>query len=489
MKIAVVGAGVGGLCAAIELAHQGHQVSVYEQNDAPGGKCSRAHAGPFTWDAGPSLLTMPQVFKELFADTGAPLEDELELLAVEPVTRYEFPDGSQVTLSADLPRTIEALEAFSPGAGADWQRFMSICSMMWRASEPVLRGPPLWPLRRPHPGEPMPDPRDALRLRPWATLRGLARSVTRDRRLQLIIERFATYAGADPRRAPAALATAGYLEHVFGAWHPRGGLYAVVEALVRRLEALEGELHLGRRVEAIEVTRGAVRGVHTGTSFEAADAVVADVDGEVVRQVLLGQAKADGDRKRGGLRRPLSLSGFALLLGLDGVSTDQPHHLIRFSGDYDREFDDIFLRGRPADDPTLYICAPRATDPAADPPGRESWFVLVNVPAVGDGADWANYEERIIDRLGIRSRVLERVRRSPGDLERETAASGGAIYGRAPHGRMLGLPRPARRVRGIDGLWLAGGTVHPGGGLPLVALGGRSVAREISRAIARPGWR
>ena len=140
------------------------------------------------------------------------------------MTRYRFADGSAVELSADADRSVAALEAWSPGAGADWKRFLGVCAGMWGASERFLGGPPPWPPRRPAPGEPVPDPRDALRVRPWQTLRGLARSVTGDRRLQMVIERFATYAGADPRRAPAALAVAGYVEHAFGAWHPRGGM-------------------------------------------------------------------------------------------------------------------------------------------------------------------------------------------------------------------------------------------------------------------------
>jgi phytoene dehydrogenase-like protein len=468
---------------------------VLEQGDAPGGKCARVVRGGFRWDAGPSLLTLPHVFRALFATTGAPLDDELELLRVEPVTRYSFADGSCVELSADLPRALEALEAWSPGAGSDWARFLGTCATIWGISEDVLASSP-W---RPR------DPRDALRIRPWWTVRDLARAHARDPRLRMLIERFATYAGADARRAPAALAVAGYVEHAFGAWHPRGGLYELVLALVRRLEALGGELRLGTRVERIDVRHGRARGVVTATGTIAADAVVTDVDEAAVRAFLLAPtgdgrpaARAGGtaeggngaeiaagggagtpSRDRAGTRAERSVSGLALLLGLRGTTPGLAHHSIRFPADYDAELDDLFVHRRPVRDPTIYVCAPGVTDPSDAPDGHEAWFVLVNAPAAGDRADWENAQSELIDRLGVRGRIVERRARTPADLERETGSVGGAIYGAAPHGRLRGLARRGHRISNVRGLWLAGGTVHPGGGLPLVVLGGRAVARAI----------
>jgi len=452
MRVAVVGAGVGGLAAAIELAAAGHRVTVFERAATPGGKCARVERGGFRWDAGPSLLTMPWVFRDL----------ELELLRVEPVTRYEFADGTALELSADLPTALAALEAWSPGSGADWMRFLGTCASMWRASERFLTGPPPWPPRRPEPGEPLPDPRDALRVKPWWTLRDLARAHARDPRLRLVIERFATYAGADPRRAPAALAVAGYVEHAFGAWHPRGGMHELVVAMVRRLEALGGELRLAEPVERILVAHGTVRGVETASGPHFAHAVVTDVDESIVRTQLLGRTPR---------RREPSLSGLALLLGVRATAT--AHHRIVFPSDYDAEFDDIFVRRRLPRDPTLYVSVPSVTDPGDAPAGHQAWFVLSNAPAAD--ADWDAAEAAVIARLGVGDRIAERARVTPRDL-------GGPIYGAAPHGRLAAMRRPGNRVRGVDGLWLTGGSVHPGGGLPLVTLGGRAVARQVGPA-------
>ena len=486
MKIVVIGAGVAGLAAAVRLAALGHTLTVLESHDAAGGKCGRVEIGGHRFDSGPSLLTMPWVFGELFAATGAPLAEEVELMRVEPGTSYRFSDGSRVALGADLPPVLAELERLSPGAGDDWVRFLGTAAGMWSVSQSFLNGAPPWPPRRPRAGERRPDPRDLVRVRPWLTLRGLARAHFRDPRLRLVVERFATYAGADPRRAPAALALAGYVEHAFGAWHVRGGIYALVEALVHRLEALGGELRLATAVRAVHVVGGRVESVATDSECLACDALVSSADAQRLHSDLL--TGTPPPRRHA---RERSLSGFALMLGLRGRTAGLAHHNILFPADYDAEFDDIFVHRRPVRDPTLYVAVPSVSDPGDAPEGDESWFVLANAPTHGEGLDWdahaEEYESNLLDRLAargldVRGRVAVSARRTPADLERETSAPGGSIYGAAPHGRLDTLARPPNRSRAARGLYLVGGTTHPGGGLPLVALSSKIVAAEIGPA-------
>ena len=480
----MIGAGIAGLASAVRLAALGHEVTVLEQAAAAGGKCGRVELGGYRFDSGASLVTMPWVFAELFAATGGALDDELELMRVEPGTSYRFADGSSLRLGADLAPTLDELDRWSAGAAEDWVRFLGTAAQMWRASQPFLDGPPPWPPRRPRPGERTPDPRDLARVRPWQTLRGLARRRARDPRLRLVIERFATYAGADPRRAPAALALAGYVEHAFGAWHVRGGIYALVEALTRRLADLGDELRLQAAVERICLSGGRVEAVECGGERIPCEVVVSSADAERLDGELLGQAPRP--------RRERSLSGFALMLGVRGRTPGLAHHNILFPSDYDAEFDDVFVHRRPVRDPTIYLAASSVSDAAEAPPDCENWFVLVNAPTQGDGLDWDfhadAYEQALLDRLAARgldprARLEVRARRTPADLERETGAAGGAIYGAAPHGRLGTLGRPGNRSPAARGLYLVGGTTHPGGGLPLVALSAKIVATEVGPAV------
>ena len=491
-RVVVVGAGVGGLAAALRCARAGHEVTVVEAAASPGGKAGRRELGGFGFDTGPSLLTMPWVFADLLGDAAPPFA------RVEPVTRYRFADGSAVDLSADLPVALSALEAWSPGAGDDWARFLGVCASMWRASVPFLTGMPPWPPRRPGPDDPAPDPRDLARVKPWHTLRTLARSVIRDPRLRLVVERFSTYAGADPRRAPAALAVAGYVEHAFGAWHVPGGIFGLVLALEQAAVSAGVEIRYGVRAERLlprerRTSRsgvhgplsgtfgGRVEGVGTSSGAVDADWVLWNGDAAALERVL-------GRRRRVSVPRvERSLSGFVTLLGVRGPTEGLAHHTIAFPRDYDAEFDDVFVHRRPVADPTLYVSASSLSDPSEAPEGGENWFVLVNAPAGLDARAWQGYEDHVLARLAAAGldptgRVEVRGTRSPVDLERETGAVGGSIYGDAPHGRLGTMLRPGPHVRGLPNLLRVGGTTHPGGGLPLVALSGALAARIVGPA-------
>ncbi|WP_375493269.1 phytoene desaturase family protein [uncultured Jatrophihabitans sp.] len=493
-KVVVIGAGVGGLAAAARLGAAGHDVTICEAAGNAGGKLGcheeRTPAGRFRFDVGPTLLTLPHVFTRLFDDTGDPLDSVLSLDRLDPIVRHRFADGAQVDTTSDPARQRACFDdALGAGTGAAWQRLLDRGAAIWRAVEqPVFGaassgssafslGRRAWRLA------------DVRAVAPGRTLRGLARTLLPDPRQQLMLERYATYVGSDPRRAPAALAVTAYLEHAFGGWYVRGGLHRLAEALVARTQELGVRLRLNTRVAGVEVTGGRVSAAQLDDGARLpADVVVSDADAELLYTAL---------NPRPRVPTADSLSGFVMLLGLRGSTPGLAQHTVLFAPTtYDDEFDAVFGRpARPVADPVVYLHAPR--DASCAPAGHEALYVLVNAPrhgapADGGHVDWtspgaadryADHVVQVLARRGtdLRDRIVFRHLRTPADLERDTSAPGGAIYGRAQHGALAPLRRPANRSR-TQGLFLVGGSTHPGGGLPLVALSAQGVAAEVGTA-------
>ena len=490
-RVVVVGAGMGGLAVAARLATRRHEVTVLEQAPVVGGKLGRYARDGHVFDTGPSLLTLPAVYRDTFLKTGAALEDMLDLVPVDPVAAYRFADGSHLAMpNASRARITAALDdAFGAGAGADWDGLMARAAEMWQATRgPFLESPwggPRELLRQTR------HVRDLRTVAPWQTLRGLGRRHLRDPRLRMLLDRYATYTGSDPRRAPAALAVIPYVEQTFGAWYVPGGLRRLADALCERAVQRGATVRIDTAVTAINVDGGRVSGVTLadGTRLPA-DIVVANADAAHVYGDLV-----NAPRELAKLRRATpSLSGFVLLLALRGRTPDLAHHTVLFPADYDGEFDAVFSRrAQPVPDPTVYIAAP--DDPTLRPDeDSESWFVLVNAPRHGEDrapgtVDWDfpgvadAYADRVLAvmaarGLDVRDRVRWRVVRSPADLEWETRAPGGAIYGTSSNGVRSAFLRPAN-VSPVRGLFLVGGSTHPGGGLPLVGLSAAIVADLI----------
>ncbi|GAA2584499.1 phytoene desaturase family protein [Winogradskya consettensis] len=479
MKVVVIGAGVGGLAAAVRLAAAGHQVDVYEQSATIGGKLGRYERDGFRFDTGPSLLTLPQVF----ADLGL----TLELEPLDPVVRHVFPDGSVLDSSSDPAVFVERIaDAFGAGAARDWARFWERAERIWAASwrsvlqsevSPASLARLSWRVG------------DLLAIAPGRSLRALGRRYLRDWRLRMLLDRYATYTGADPRRAPAALAAIPYAELAFGGWYLPGGLGVLATALQERCAQLSVDVHLSSPVRSVTTTAGRATGVTLASGAHiAADAVVSDVDAAVLYRDLLptpGRLAGLADR---------SLAGFVMLLGVEGHTPQLAHHTVFFPRNYNAEFNAVFgdpahgRRARPASQPTIFIT--RAPDPAVHPSDAEAWFVLVNAARHGttSGAvDWLRpglasaYADHLLEVLATRGLdVRDRVRfletRTPADLAAATAAPGGTIYGTAG-----GLLRPSNRGP-VDGLYLVGGSAHPGGGLPMVTLSAKIVADTIGPA-------
>lgn len=484
-EIVVVGAGLGGLAAAIRCAVAGHDVTVLERLDHVGGKLDERSTAGFTWETGPSLLTLPEVFHDLARSAGRELDDLVDLVRLDPICRYRFADGSRFDHRAGAGDTAAEIEALGADA-AQWRRFMDRAETVWDVSERTFfagaMASPLRLLRR------MRSPRDLLDIDPLRTLHVRAERSFDDPRLVQWADRYATYSGSSPFDAPATLSCIPHLEQERGAWYVLGGLARLADALGRLATDVGVDIRTGCDVAAVTRGHGAVTGVRlAGGEHVGADAVISDADALHLYRDLLPHDRA----RRRAERAPRSSSGFVLLLGVEGRTDGLAHHNISFSADYGAEFAALFDAHEAIPDPTVYVAASSVTDPTQAPAGHENWFVLVNAPSFSTKSNpetgghfvekrWAGYGDHVLEVMAQRGwdlsgRIVHREEITPADIAHRFRTPGGSIYGTSSNGAMAAFLRPGNRGP-IDGLYLCGGSSHPGGGLPLVAISGRIAA-------------
>jgi 1-hydroxycarotenoid 3,4-desaturase len=498
-RAVVIGAGMGGLAAAIDLARCGWAVTVLERAATPGGKMRELEVGGVRIDSGPTVLTLPAVFEELFADAGARLGDHVALQRLDILARHAWPDGSRLDLYADERRSADAIADF---AGPDESRaYLRFCAEARRIYE-TLGGPFMASAR--------PDsvslalrvgPRrfaDLIAIRPFETLWRALGAHFRDQRLRQLFGRYATYCGSSPFLAPATLMLIAHVEKM-GVWSAAGGMQRLAEAMVALASRLGVAFEFGAHVARIETIGGRASGVVTaGGERVAADAVVCNAEASALAAGLFGEALRLAVPPTRRASRSLSALTFTLEGATEGFGLVR--HNVFFSGDYVREFADLSVR-LPAD-PTIYVCAAdRLDDDCARASDR--LLVLVNAPARGDeGAPSPEEidacEKRVfakLQALGLKVKPRAMTRTSPAMFAEMFPATGGALYGQATHGWRAAFERPGSTTR-LPGLYLASGSVHPGPGAPMAALSGRLAAARInadfastapSRRAATPG--
>ncbi len=486
--VVIIGAGVGGLVAALTLASRGRPVTVVERSERAGGKLAEVAVGNARIDCGPTVFTMRRVFEDVFADAGEDLSAYVTMRPAGILARHAWSERERLDLFADHARSVEAIGEFAGAAEARrYQAFCAEATRIYRTlDKPFIQQPePSFPgmIKRIGWGK----ANDLLRLNPYVSLWKALGKYFHDERLRQLFGRYATYCGSSPFRAPATLMLIAHVE-LDGVWMIEGGMARLAEALKTAAERHGAEFRFSEEVEEIIVARGRAAGVALASGERLqAGRVVANADSGALARGAFGRDVSSAAPRVPVTRRSLSAITWSMLAQTDGFPLVR--HNVFFSRNYKAEFEDIFGRARPPAEPTAYVCAQDRDDNACmNGHGGERLFCIINGPPIGDRHTMSKEEidqckERTFSLLGrcglsVRSEPEAIAVSTPADFENRFPGTGGAIYGAVSHGWRASFNRPGCRTR-IPGLYLAGGSVHPGPGVPMVAMSGRMAANCI----------
>lgn len=484
MKVGIIGAGIAGLAAAVRMASRGHEVDVFEANAYPGGKLSEMTIGSYRFDAGPSLFTMPHYVDELFRLAGEAPEDHFRYTRLPVVCHYFWEDGTRLHAHAD-PQAFAG--EVQEKLGVEPERLLGMLDDSRRKYEVTGR---IFLEKSLH------------RLRTWLKL-DVARAMLRIPGLDLftsmdavhrrqvghpklvqLFNRFATYNGSNPYRAPGLLTIIPHFEHHIGAFYPEGGMYAITEAIYELALRKGARFHFNTPVERIIVEKGRARGIETGDKTYTFDRLISNMDIFFTYRQLL----ADQPQPERILKQEKSTSALIFYWGIRQQFSELGLHNIFFSDNYQEEFSHL-AKGGIYNDPTVYINITSKYSPDDAPQGCENWFTMINVP-YNQGQDWdaliASARQQITEKvsriLGTDLEPLIEVEDilDPRSIESKTASHLGALYGTSSNNRMAAFMRHPNFSNRIRDLYFCGGSVHPGGGIPLALLSARIVDEIIN---------
>lgn len=490
--MAVIGAGIGGLVVGLELASRGLDVTIVERAPTPGGKMRQLEVDGSRIDAGPTVLTMRWVLDEIFASAGRLLDSEVTLRPAGILARHAWSNDQRLDLHADIERSADAIGAFAGAAAA--RGYRGFCAHARRIYE-TLEGPFIRSRRPSVPalvrGVGISRLGELWSIRPFETLWRALGEHFADPRLRQLFGRYATYCGSSPFQAPATLMLVAHVEQS-GVWLVEGGMQRIADALAALAARNGAMLRYGETVIELTVGHRGIDGVvlDTGERLDA-DAVVVNADVAALASGLLGNSVAHATSRPPETSRSLSAVTWAMSASISGFPLLR--HNVFFSSDYAAEFDDILVRRRLPSAPTVYVCAQDRGDADEPVSGPERLLCLVNAPATGDSDpfDAAEIEPcaqrafALLERCGSHIQRRPEATRvtTPRDFDRLFPGTGGALYGQASHGWRASFARPGARTR-IPGLYLAGGSTHPGPGVPMAALSGRMAAQSLLEDLA-----
>ncbi|WP_158855906.1 1-hydroxycarotenoid 3,4-desaturase CrtD [Lunatibacter salilacus] len=483
-KAIVVGSGIAGLAASVRLSHLGYRVEVFEANGYPGGKLSEIQLGAYRFDTGPSLFTLPEQVDELFKLTGRNPADHFEYIRLPVACHYFWEDGKQIKAYADINAFAEEVET-KLGEPADHIR-----QSLERSAYIYDHLSPLFMHQSLHRWKTWTSPH-ALKsylkmgkLGIFDTMNGANKKQFQHPKLVQLFNRYATYNGSDPYQTAATLNIIPHLEFNIGAFFPKKGMHAITESLYQLAKDVGVQFHFNTKVQKILVANKKAVGISTDTESHDADIVINNMDMVNAYKHLLSDQK----QPKMLLRQPKSSSALIFYWGIKKVFPELDLHNILFSEDYESEFKHIFKQGQISSDPTVYINITSVYKDDDAPKGGMNWFTMVNTPN-NQGQDW---DEMI---KTARQNIIKKINRilhtdieplieveeilDPRTIESKTSSALGALYGNSSNNRYAAFLRHANFSSEISNLYFCGGSVHPGGGIPLCLLSAKIMTEII----------
>jgi len=483
--ITIIGAGPGGLAAAMLLASQGRRVRILERLPRVGGRCSAIEENGFRFDLGPTFFLYPRVLQEIFASAGYDLFKEVPMSKLDPQYRIHFGPGSQLDATPDIQRMEAEIARLSPHDAGAFTRFMNDNREKLRRFRPILESPfsSVFDLLRPSMLKAVPW------LRPWHSVGSELQSYFADPRLVLAFSFQSKYLGMSPFQCPSLFTILAFLEYEYGVYHPTGGCSAVSERMAENAQEMGVELHLNEPVEQLDFVGRQIVGVTTNRRRYPSSTLVINSDFARTMKRLVPDhlRKTWSDRKIAATK--FSCSTFMMYLGVEGLY-DLPHHTIHIASDYHRNLDEIENQHVLSADPSFYVQNAGVTDTTLAPQGHSTLYVLVPVTHQHPNVDWSKetpaFRDNVIrqlEKLGLTD--LERRIRfekivTPDDWDSSYEVHNGATFNMAHSFQQMLHKRPNNRFEDLEGVYLVGGGTHPGSGLPVIYESARITSRLIA---------
>ncbi len=484
--VCIIGAGPGGLAAAMQLAHAGLRVIVLESLDRVGGRCGSIRAEGFRFDIGPTFFLYPRVLAEIFQSVGLDLFQEIPMRRLDPQYRITFGSGGRLDCTPDLSEMDRQIGELSPRDRGALRRYMDRNRVKLERFRPILESPfeKLTDLMRPSVLAAAPH------LAPWRSLAGELETYFHDPRLAIAFSFQAKYLGMSPFRCPSLFSILSFLEYEFGVFHPIGGCGEVSERMAKLATSFGAQIRLNEPVESIEFAGKRIRSIRTKAGSIDCDAIVVNADFAASMKKLVPNALRSKWNDAKIDRTKFSCSTYMMYLGVRGQFEDLAHHNIHISSDYERNLREIEIDGVLPSDPSFYVCNPTITDESMAPAGKSSLYVLVPVPNLKVGRDWsveeqAAFRSRVFqgfEQIGL-TNLIDRIEYekilTPMDWRSDFHIHAGATFNMAHSLDQMLHRRPHNRYEDLEGVYLVGGGTHPGSGLPVIYESSRITCQQL----------